>query len=86
MQIIEDLPKSLQQDVKKKIFKKIIERWTNLLGAGSNAIVNSMIIKLKIEVQPKNEYIIKFGEIGTQMYFIVSGKVSIKSQEGVELA
>lgn len=39
-----------------------------------------------MRIIPKNEYIIKFGEIAQDMYFIIKGGANVISSEGIHLA
>lgn len=48
--------------------------------------MGSIISKLEIRIIPKNEYIVKYGEIARSMYFIVKGQVYVISDEGINLA
>jgi signal-transduction protein with cAMP-binding, CBS, and nucleotidyltransferase domain len=48
--------------------------------------MSSIIQKLELRIIPQDEFIIKFGEIAQDMYFIIKGQVSIISSQGIHLA
>ena len=45
-----------------------------------------MIQKLRLQVIPKGEYIIRAGQIAEDMYFIVKGFCRVFDQDGTQLA
>ena len=45
-----------------------------------------MIKKLRLVVFPKNEYIIRMGQVAEEMFFVVKGICRVISEDGEELA
>ena len=45
-----------------------------------------MVNKLVLKVYPKSEYVIRAGEIGEEMYFIIQGYCKVVTSDGLELA
>lgn len=83
--ILQDLPDTLMHDVRQHIFKNIIENWDMVLDNKENGVISSIIQKLELRIIPQDEFIIKYGEIGQEMYFIIKGTVKIISQQGIQL-
>lgn len=84
--ILQDLPESLRQDVRQYLFKTNIENWDVIVGNKDNGVVSSFIQKLELRIIPQDEFIIKYGEVAQEMYFIVKGQVDIISSDGIHLA
>jgi CRP-like cAMP-binding protein len=51
-----------------------------------NGAISTIIQKLKMLIVPKNEYIIRKGEIANEMYFIVKGSVKVIDEQGNSIA
>lgn len=50
--IIKDLPETLRQDVRRHIFKNIIENWDVTFGANDNGVITSIIEQLVLRIIP----------------------------------
>jgi len=83
--IINNLPQTLRMDVKQHIFQNIVANWDVMLGIKDKGVLSSIISKLEIRIIPQREYIIKYGEMGMGMYFIIKGQVNVISKEGIHL-
>lgn len=57
-----------------------------ILGEEDRGILHSIISNLEMRMFPSQEFTIRFGEIGQNMFFIISGRVVVISSEGVHLA
>jgi hypothetical protein len=60
---LKDLPETLRHDVRKNIFKNIIENWDVILDNKDDGVVSSIIEKLVLRIIPQKEFIIRYGEI-----------------------
>ena len=84
--ILRDLPESLRQDVRQSLFKNIIAKWDVLVDSEDSGVVSSIIQKLELRIIPQDEFIIKYGEIAQEMYFVIKDLVNVISSEGIHLA
>ena len=48
--------------------------------------MSTFLRKLKLVVVPKNEYVIRVGQVAEEMYFIVRGICRVLSEQGEEFA
>lgn len=48
--------------------------------------LGSLIQRLRLVLYPKGEYVIMMGEIASDMYFIIHGKVNIYIQNNIKVA
>ena len=48
--------------------------------------MSSIINELELHSIPKDELIIRHGELGSEMYFIIKGEVNVISADGINLA
>ena len=69
------MPTYLRDDTALEILGKLFEDRVFVNEAGAKI---SIIKRLKIITIPSGEYILKKGEIGTEMYFILEGKANVE--------
>ena len=75
-QILSYLPKNLKQDVSHEILKKFFD--SDVFTKGEKGVKISIIKRLKIITVPRDEVIVKRGELGVEMYFILEGQVEVE--------
>lgn len=74
--MLKDLPESLRLKVKQHIFQNLLMK-SEVFPKDDKGAISTIIKKLKLLIIPKNEYIIRKGEIAQEMYFIVKGQVKV---------
>ena len=78
---LQDLPATTRDDIKTFLFTPLIKSWEVILGAGFGEIV-SIINQLELVTFPENEFIVKYGEVADEMYFVVEGICQVESKDG----
>jgi voltage-gated potassium channel len=81
-QILEDLPPSLQAEIREVLFKPLLNKWELLSSGKDKGAITTLIGKLKMQIIPKGEYIIRAGEVANSVYFIVKGLCKVYSIDG----
>ncbi|MEW6564156.1 MAG: cyclic nucleotide-binding domain-containing protein, partial [Spirochaetota bacterium] len=84
MQVLQEFPRSLSQEILLHLNREVIERVELFRGADELFIREAMQL-LKSEVFLPGEYIIRQGEYGDCMYFLTSGIVQVVA-DGIEIA
>lgn len=79
------MPTSLKKNVKNYIFDDLIQN-CDVFPRESVGAISTITEKLQRKLIPKDEYIIRQGELAQEMFFIMKGEVDIVTQEGVVLA
>ena len=67
------------------MLKTLIENW-EAFPKNSPGTLQTVIKKLKLMIIPKNEHIIRVGEVAEEMFFIVKGFCKVVKVDGLELA
>ena len=75
-----DLPEGLQAQIALHLHRGLVESVPIFQGA-SPAFIERIIIRLKPEVHPPSHYVIREGEIGSEMYFVKTGQLEAFSEE-----
>jgi len=83
---MKDLPQSLRNEVQQHILASFILNWEAFPKNSSIGVVHTIIKKLKLQIVPRNEFVIRAGSLAEEMYFIVKGCCRVQSVEGIELA
>lgn len=78
--ILEELPYPLRTKVALQLHKEVIEKVPIFQGATAH-FVEEIVMALKPEILPPNEYIIREGNMGHEMYFIKRGVVQAFSEK-----
>jgi len=71
-ELFESLPSSIQQEIKTYLFTPLIRSWEVVTGTDLGEIV-SIINQLDLITFPENEFIVKYGEVADEMYFVIEG-------------
>ena len=79
--LLEDLPTSIRTDIALYLNKDVIRK-VPFLKSASESFISVLVRLLKSEVCAPSEWVIKYGDIGKEMYFINSGIVSVISADG----
>lgn len=82
-EIIKDLPDSLQTDLTSYLYSGIIR--SGFFPAEEQGAIRSIIKKCRMVMQCKGEELIKEGELGLEMYFILEGEVEIITHDKLVL-
>lgn len=80
-EILSDLPKSIRTDIALFLNKEVLEKVPFFKDASEN-FINVLVRLLKPQVCAPGEFIIKYGDIGREMYFINKGVVVVCSEDG----
>jgi len=83
--ILKDLPESLRTKAKMQMFKGLVEN-ASLFPKDDPGAIATVVKKLKIRIVPHGEFVIKQGEIASEMFFIVKGEVHVTQEDGIILA
>ena len=78
--VIEELPYSLRTKIYLHLHKEIIEKVPLFEGA-SPELIKDAVMALRSEILPPNEYIIREGHLGHEMYFVQRGEVQAFSEK-----
>jgi CRP-like cAMP-binding protein len=80
-EILRDLPNSMRTDIALYLNRDVLEKVPFFQNASENLL--SVLVKLlKPQVCAPGEFIIRFGDIGREMYFINRGVVVVCSEDG----
>jgi len=79
------LPSDLRVNVKNYIFSNLIS-YSPVFPKDDLGFISTITAKLQRRLAPKNEFIIKQGELATEMFFILKGEVIVVTEDGVEVA
>lgn len=85
-EILKDLPESLRNDIRQHLLHNLILNWEAFPRYNSRGAMQTVIRKLRLQVIPKNEYVIRAGQLAEEMYFIVKGFCRVLNVDGSELA
>ena len=80
-EILSSLPKSLQVELSLQLNRRIIETVPMFEGA-SNAFVRDLVSNLKACVFTPGDYVVTYGEMGAEMFFIHRGRVQVVGEDG----
>lgn len=83
-EILADLPLSMRTEIALFLNREIIQKIPFFQGASEN-FINVLVRLLKPQVCSPGEEIIKFGDIGKEMYFISKGVVIVCSEDGKQI-
>jgi len=83
--IVNELPGTLRREVQQKLFVDLVEN-VNIFPKGHEGALSSLIQRLQLVIYTAGEYIIKQGEMATNMYFVINGSVHIKDKNGAVIA
>ena len=78
--VLKDLPMPLKTDISLFLNKEIIEKVPIFKGA-SMAFIKEIILNLEPVVFTPGDYIVRKGDIGTDMFFISKGNVDVVSED-----
>ena len=81
---LSNLPSTTRDDIKTFLFTPLIKSWEVILGGDIGEIV-SIINQLELVTFPENEFIVKFGEVSDEMYFVVEGICQVESKDGTPI-
>jgi hypothetical protein len=84
-QLIDDLPEFLRKDIKNFQYEELIHN-CDVFPQEDQGAITTISNRLKRVLIPKNEYIIKQGELAEDMCFIMKGQVRVVTSEGQTLA
>ena len=74
-EILKDLPESLRHEIRSHMLQNLLLNWEAFPKSNSHGAMQTVIKKLKLMVIPKNEYVIRVGQVADQMYFMVKESV-----------
>jgi signal-transduction protein with cAMP-binding, CBS, and nucleotidyltransferase domain len=84
-ELIGDLPQSLRKDVLNYIYEDLIAN-CEVFPRENQGAITTITEKLQRKLIPKEEYVIRQGELAHDMYFILKGEVRVVTATGVTLA
>lgn len=79
-----NLPPQLSQDIKIYLLSSLIRQWEVAPKEKFGEVI-SLLNELTLATYPENEFIIKTGEMGKEMYFIVEGLCQELKKDGSKL-
>ncbi|MDX9802116.1 MAG: ion transporter [Spirochaetia bacterium] len=78
--VLHELPASLKTNISIFLNKEMIEKVPLFRGAG-DALIRDIIMNLEPVVYTPDDYVVKKGEMGYDMYFISRGSVDVVSED-----
>ncbi|MCL2937279.1 MAG: ion transporter [Trichodesmium sp. MAG_R02] len=78
--ILEELPYPLKTKLALQLHKEVIEKVPIFKGS-TPQFIEEIVMALKPEILPPNEYIIREGNLGNEMYFLKRGLVQVFSEK-----
>jgi len=83
--ILEELPLRLRTEVNMHMNGHVVKKVPFFKDCNSG-FLNSIVNYLRLEVYAPNEWIVKFGDISGEMYFIGKGEVEVLNAKGEHIA
>lgn len=80
----EFLPENLQAEIAINIHLETLKR-VHIFQDCEPGLLQELVTRLKLQVYSPGDFICKKGDIGRQMYFIKSGKLSVVSEDGTKI-
>lgn len=84
-EIVEELPKELQQEINSYV-NVFMLRHVPIFSRASQDCLTEMVHCLKKRTLPPNETIIRYGDVGKEMYFLNHGVVEVLLANGTSVA
>ena len=81
--LFQGLPYSLQSDIAISLYKNVIEN-VPLFKGTEDGFTKMLSLCIRPMLMPKNEYIIRKGDVGEEMYFVHQGIVEVVSEHQVD--
>eukprot|EP00002_Diphylleia_rotans_P003759 TRINITY_DN1264_c0_g1_i3.p1 TRINITY_DN1264_c0_g1~~TRINITY_DN1264_c0_g1_i3.p1 ORF type:complete len:1055 (-),score=225.55 TRINITY_DN1264_c0_g1_i3:347-3511(-) len=81
MGLMNELPSSLRSEIALYLNTKLIQNVPLFKGMQEPGFIDSLVVMLKPQIALSGDYIIRQGEIGREMYFIVQGEVDVVSAD-----
>eukprot|EP00163_Fabomonas_tropica_P011993 TRINITY_DN2303_c0_g1_i1.p1 TRINITY_DN2303_c0_g1~~TRINITY_DN2303_c0_g1_i1.p1 ORF type:complete len:725 (+),score=131.03 TRINITY_DN2303_c0_g1_i1:272-2446(+) len=75
--ILAQLPPHIQVDICLHLYSELISK-VQFFQECSPAFINLLVVKLQMEVYAPGDFIIRAGDIGMEMYFILSGEADVE--------
>ena len=75
---LNDLPPVLRHEVRMQMFQRLLAS-VPAFPKNQPGAISTLVDKLILQVIPKGEYVIRVGELGMSMFFIVDGEVEVLS-------
>eukprot|EP01025_Chloroclados_australasicus_P052025 TRINITY_DN6056_c7_g1_i1.p1 TRINITY_DN6056_c7_g1~~TRINITY_DN6056_c7_g1_i1.p1 ORF type:complete len:227 (+),score=26.31 TRINITY_DN6056_c7_g1_i1:75-683(+) len=75
--LVKNMPNELQQEVVFYIFRKILENTPFFKGRSPHFIVQ-VVLRFRLEVYSPGDCVVKYGDVGERMYFIVQGSLEVR--------
>ncbi|KRX04374.1 Cyclic nucleotide-binding protein [Pseudocohnilembus persalinus] len=81
-EVFKNFPQPIQDEIQLQLLRIIVEQMlkNEHFKTKHEGTILSLLKKLKLQVIPTSEYLFKQGEVASDMYFIVQGKVQILKQ------
>jgi len=83
--ILDDLPFTLRREIQTHIFKDLVDK-VEIFPKNDTGAIQTLITRLQMAIYTPGEYIIRYGEIANDMFFIVNGVVNILNKNEQILA
>ncbi|MGL5082758.1 MAG: ion transporter [Microcoleaceae cyanobacterium] len=80
LEFLDELPTSLKTQLYLYLYRDLLEQ-VPLFKEAESGFIEDLVMKLKPVVLPPNEYVIREGQIGHEMYFINRGELQAFSEE-----
>lgn len=79
--ILKDLPSALRVEISLYLHREVLAKVPIFQGA-EQGFLNALVMMLKPVIAAPGDHIIRFGDVGKEMYFISRGKVDVVSGDG----
>jgi CRP-like cAMP-binding protein len=83
--LIASMPEMIQRQTQYYILEKLVHK-SEVMPQDEHGAILSIVQKLAIKLYPKGEFIIREGEMATEMFFVVEGIVDIYNPLGIKVS
>ncbi|GLC75025.1 hypothetical protein PLESTF_001584900 [Pleodorina starrii] len=83
-QIIDGLPRMLRTEVVLHLYDKVVRK-VSFMQTRPPQFVVELLLRLRLRLYEKGDYVVREGEIGREIYFLAAGEVEVRRELPAEL-
>jgi len=83
--LISQMPETIRHQTQYYILENLVKK-TEVIPKDEQGAILSIVKALHIKLYPQDEFIIKEGEIATEMFFLIEGTLDIYTNDGTRIA
>ena len=77
--ILADLPATVRSETAFALFRELVEN-TNIFPRDDKGSLLTLMSRLRLKLYPKDEYVVREGDVGREMFFLLKGRVAVQIQ------